>query len=51
MLHPTVGKEVDEWVEIQGHMIRFSTVDLSASAVQIQAELLARIGQEITVFG
>jgi 5-methylcytosine-specific restriction enzyme subunit McrC len=51
MLHPTVGKGVDEWVEIQGHMIRFSTVDLTASAVQIQAELLARIGHPMTVVG
>ena len=31
MLHPTIGEHVDEEVTIQGHRIRFATVDLTAS--------------------
>jgi 5-methylcytosine-specific restriction enzyme subunit McrC len=34
-LHPSVGETVDETVVIQGHSIRFATVDLTASAAQI----------------
>lgn len=30
MLHPSVGEQVDEEVVIQGHRIRFATVDLTA---------------------
>ena len=40
LLHPSVGRSVDEAVEIQGHFIRFSTVDLSAEASQIREQLL-----------
>lgn len=32
MLHPSVGEEVDEEVVIQGHRIRFATVDLTAES-------------------
>lgn len=31
---------VDEWVTIQNHTIRFATVDLTASAAEIRAQLL-----------
>ncbi len=40
LLHPAVGTMVDEEVEIQGHSIRFATVDLMASPSQIRSQLL-----------
>tara|TARA_R110002124_G_scaffold65652_1_gene179456 strand:+ start:14527 stop:14808 length:282 start_codon:yes stop_codon:yes gene_type:complete len=40
LLHPAVGTTLDESVVIQGHKIRFMTVDLTASASDIRAELL-----------
>ena len=39
-LHPAVGQMVDETVVIQGHAIRFATVDLAASALDIQRQLI-----------
>jgi 5-methylcytosine-specific restriction enzyme subunit McrC len=40
LLHPSVGSSLDESVVIQGHKIRFMTVDLTADASHIRAELL-----------
>jgi 5-methylcytosine-specific restriction enzyme subunit McrC len=40
LLHPSVGDTVDETVLIQGHRIRFATVDLTASATEIRSLLL-----------
>jgi 5-methylcytosine-specific restriction enzyme subunit McrC len=40
LLHPAVGGEVDEAVVIQGHKIRFATVDLAATAIEIRSQLL-----------
>jgi 5-methylcytosine-specific restriction enzyme subunit McrC len=40
LLHPAVGPAVDESVVIQGHSIRFSTVDLTASPTEIRSQLL-----------
>ena len=40
LLHPAIGKMVDETVAIQGHAIRFATVDLGASANEIRKQLL-----------
>ena len=40
LLHPTVGDAVDETVVIQGHGIRFATVDLTASPGEIRSQLL-----------
>lgn len=40
LLHPAVGDAVDESVVIQGHSIRFATVDLTASSAEIRAHLL-----------
>ncbi|MGO8748815.1 MAG: 5-methylcytosine-specific restriction endonuclease system specificity protein McrC [Thermoguttaceae bacterium] len=39
LLHPSVGLSVDETVVIQGHPIRFATVDLGASASMIREQL------------
>jgi 5-methylcytosine-specific restriction enzyme subunit McrC len=40
LLHPAIGKMVDETVIIQGHSIRFATVDLAASTAEIRSQLL-----------
>lgn len=40
LLHPCVGDVVDETVVIQGHSIRFATVDLRASSAEIRLQLL-----------
>lgn len=40
LLHPSVGSALDESVAIQGHKIRFLTVDLSGSSKGIRDELL-----------
>lgn len=38
-LHPTVGDNYDEALEVQGHVIRFMTVDLTASTLDIRNKL------------
>lgn len=40
LLHPAVGDMVNEVVVIQNHEIRFATVDLGATAKEIQEQLL-----------
>ena len=40
LLHPSIGENVDETVKIQGHAIRFVTVDLMASAREIRNQLI-----------
>ena len=40
LLHPSVGDMVNETVIIQGHQIRFATVDLSANTKEIRRQLL-----------
>ena len=40
LLHPSVGKDIDEAVVIQGHPIRFVTVDLAAPGTEIRQRLL-----------
>lgn len=40
LLHPAVDESVDETVVIQGHAIRFITVDLTASTQHIRRQLL-----------
>jgi len=40
LLHPSVGQMIDETVAIQGHKIRFATVDLGASSAEIRSQLL-----------
>ena len=39
LLHPSVGERVDESVVIQGHEIRFATVDLGADSKEIRKQL------------
>lgn len=40
LLHPSIGEMVDETVVIQGHAIRFATVDLGATAREIRDQLM-----------
>ena len=40
LLHPSVGGSLDETAVIQGHPIRFATVDLAASSATIRRQLL-----------
>lgn len=44
LLHPSIGDAVDETVVIQGHGIRFATVDLAASPGKIRSQLLNLCG-------
>lgn len=41
LLHPAVGRNLDEAVTIQGHRIRFVTVDLAAEASVLREQLRA----------
>jgi 5-methylcytosine-specific restriction enzyme subunit McrC len=41
LLHPSVGADFDESIEMQGHQMRFMTVDLTANAKDIRDRLLA----------
>ena len=43
LLHPAIGESVDESVFIQGHQMRFSTVDLTKSHQEIKESLLALV--------
>ena len=47
LLHPSVGEDINEWVEIQGHEIRFATVDLAADVTVIQEQLLRAVGVDV----
>lgn len=40
LLHPSMGQKIDETVIIQGHPIRFSTVDLATKPADIRVQLL-----------
>jgi 5-methylcytosine-specific restriction enzyme subunit McrC len=40
LLHPSIGDTLDEAVVIQGHEIRFATVDLGAAAKEIRERLM-----------
>ena len=40
LLHPAIGETVDEAIIIQGHRIRFATVDLASDSAAIRAQLL-----------
>jgi 5-methylcytosine-specific restriction enzyme subunit McrC len=40
LLHPSVRDMIDESVVIQGHTIRFATVDLTAAPIEIRSQLL-----------
>ena len=41
LLHPSVGEDINESAVIQGHTMRFATVDLAADSTAIRARLIA----------
>jgi 5-methylcytosine-specific restriction enzyme subunit McrC len=43
LLHPAVGEIIDETAVIQGHSMRFATVNLGATANEIRAQLLQMV--------
>ena len=45
-LHPSIGQTVNEAVVIQGHEIRFATIDLAGDANEIRRSLLDLVGAE-----
>lgn len=47
LLHPAVGEDVDEAVEIQNHVIRFVTVNLTQPATMIRERLLAIVEEKL----
>jgi 5-methylcytosine-specific restriction enzyme subunit McrC len=47
-LHPQCGKSIDAYVDIQGHRLRFRTIDLLSSAHDFEMEL-QNLGQEIAL--
>ena len=49
LLHPAVGESVDETAIIQGHRIRFATVDLATSTSEIRDRLLQVIHPAVLV--
>ena len=40
LLHPAIGDDYNEALELQGHLVRFMTVDLTAGALDIRKRLL-----------
>ena len=40
LLHPQVGGAVDEWMHVQGHILRFKTIDLTATPIDFERSLL-----------
>ena len=43
LLHPSVGEDIDEAVRIQGHTIRFATVNLAGEPTELRDGLLRLI--------
>lgn len=41
LLHPSLGEEIDEDCRIQGHRIRFATVDLAGTRAEIEERLMS----------
>jgi 5-methylcytosine-specific restriction enzyme subunit McrC len=44
LLHPVIGVPIDEAMTVQGHRIRFATVDLSRPPADFRARLLELVG-------
>ena len=47
LLHPQFGQALDAYIDMQGHRIRFRTIDLTCSAADFEKQLL-NLGSEIT---
>jgi 5-methylcytosine-specific restriction enzyme subunit McrC len=51
LLHPSIGETVDESAYIQGHILRFATVDLTASSKDIRRQLLEAVRFPVSFHG
>ena len=51
LLHPSIGETVDEAISIQGHILRFATVDLTASSKDIRRRLLETVRFPVSFHG
>jgi len=40
LLHPQMGEALDEYIDIQGHRMRFKTIDLTSSVDDFEKQLL-----------
>ncbi len=47
LLHPAVDKDFDQYAVIQGHKIRFATVNLAADSKTIRSQLLRIVENEV----
>lgn len=47
LLHPQIGGAYDEWVELQGHVLHFKTVDLTLDAAGFEASLRKLVDTEV----
>ncbi len=45
LLHPKVDEEVDEYIEMQRHRIRFVTINLAQSSDKVISDLKALISK------
>jgi 5-methylcytosine-specific restriction enzyme subunit McrC len=43
LLYPSVGVDIDEYMTVRGHKIRFTTVNLAAATDHMLAELRSKI--------
>ena len=48
LLHPAVDEDIDEAVTIQGHRIRFATIDLTGDSLSIRSRLLELAGVNLS---
>lgn len=39
LLHPQIGGAYDEWMELQGHVLRFKTIDLTLNGLSFEKAL------------
>lgn len=46
LLHPQVGGSVDEWMDLQGHRMRFKTIDLAAGTGEFEFQLHNLMGKD-----
>jgi 5-methylcytosine-specific restriction enzyme subunit McrC len=45
LLHPQCGQALDAYVDIQGHRMRFKTIDLMSSAEEFERQLLSIVSE------
>ena len=46
LLHPMCGQTLDAYIDMQGHRMRFKTIDLMSSAEEFERQLLSIVSEE-----